>query len=119
MGPGPNYFAAANSFVDSGGRLHLRISQSGARWQCAEVYAADHLGYGTYTWVIGSRIDTLDANAVLGLFTWSDNAAYNHRELDFEASRWGRASDPTSGQYVVQPWSNTGNLQRRRPRRSR
>ena len=54
----------------------------------------------------------LDPNAVLGLFTWNDDPAYNHREIDVEFSRFGNAADPTNGQFVVQPYATTGNLVR-------
>jgi hypothetical protein len=57
-------------------------------------------------------LDGLDRNAVLGLFTWNDDPADNHRELDVEFSRWGNAADPTNGQFVVQPYSTNGNLLR-------
>jgi hypothetical protein len=70
------------------------------------------LGRGTYSWTIQGNLAALDPNAVLGLFTWNDDAAFNHRELDVEFSRWGNAADPANGQYVVQPYSTTGNLLR-------
>ena len=42
---------------------------------------------------------------VLGLFTWEDHSDVpSNRELDFEFARWGRASDPTNAQFVVQPY---------------
>ena len=49
------------------------------------------------------RADALDARAVLGLFTWNDDAPYTHREIDIELSRWDNASDANNAQYVVQP----------------
>jgi hypothetical protein len=36
----------------------------------------------------------------------------HNREIDFEASRFGYAPDPTDAQYVVQPYTTPGNLQR-------
>lgn len=114
VGPGPNYFSnsAGNVWVDADGRLHLRTTRSKGRWFCAEVINTQSLGRGTYTWTLDSPVDALDRNVVLGLFTWNDDPAYNHRELDWEAARWGDAADPTNGQYVVQPWDGDGNLQR-------
>jgi hypothetical protein len=117
-GPGPNYFSASpeNVRVDSSGFLHLRISERGGRWYCAEVISDRSFSYGTYVFVLGSRGDTLDPNAVLGLFTWDDAfdaAQVNHfREIDFEFSRWG---DPLGDdfQFVVQPWDLApGNIHR-------
>jgi hypothetical protein len=114
VGPGPNVFSdsASNVWVDSLGRLHLKIAYSKGRWRCAEVINSASLGHGRYTFELDSPVDGLDPNVVLGLFTWSDDPAYANRELDIEFSRWGNAADPTNGQYVVQPYDLGGHLQR-------
>jgi hypothetical protein len=115
VGPGPNHFSAANAFVDASGRLHLRINRDNKRrWQSAEVFSTNtrSLGYGTYRWTIASDVDRLDPNVVLGLFTWSDDPTEHHREIDVEIARWGSRTDPTNGQYVVQPWDLPGHLHR-------
>jgi hypothetical protein len=114
VGPGPNYFSAspANVWVDADGRLHLRITYQSGRWTCAEIIGTDSLGYGSYVFTLASPVDALDPNVVLGLFTWSDKAAYNHREIDVEFARWGNAADPTNSQYVVQPYDLAGHLHR-------
>lgn len=111
-GPGPNVFASSQVWVDGAGALHLLISRTRGRWTCGEVINARSLGYGTYEYTLTTRAETLDANAVLGLFTWNDDPAYNHREMDVEFSRWGNPGDPTNAQYVVQPWDNPGNTHR-------
>ncbi|HEY6168509.1 MAG TPA: thrombospondin type 3 repeat-containing protein, partial [Verrucomicrobiae bacterium] len=51
-------------------------------------------------------------NVVLGLFTWSDDAAFDHREIDHEFSRWGNAADTNNAQFVVQPFDTNGHLVR-------
>lgn len=107
IGPGPNLFSADNVSVDSAGRLHLEIEPSGKRWTTAEVIANASLGYGTYTWTVATPA-ALDPNVVLGMFTWNDDPAYAHREIDIEWARWGNASDPTNAQYVVQPYDAAG-----------
>ena len=114
VGPGPNLFSdsAGNVWVDALGRLHLKLTYSKGRWRCAEVINTQSLGRGRYSFALDSRVDALDRNVVLGLFTWSDDPAYANRELDIEFSRWGNAGDPTNGQYVVQPYDHPGNLQR-------
>ena len=113
-GPGPNNFSddAKNVWVDGEGKLHLAITFEGGVWRCAEVILQNSLGYGSYRFTIDSPVDNLDPNVVLGLFTWNDSPAYNHRELDIEFSRWGSATDPTNAQYVVQPYTGSANLQR-------
>ena len=114
VGPGPNNFSDQESdvFVDSDGRLHLKIVQRNGLWYCTEVVHTQSLGYGTYTFTLASRVDQLDPNVVLGLFTWDDAAPqYHYREIDIEFSRWGDLLGLNS-QYVVQPWEQAGNLQR-------
>jgi len=114
VGPGSNYFSdsANNVWVDPAGRLHLGIVQTTGKWECAEIISEKSFGYGTYRFTVDSNIDALDTNAVLGLFTWDDDPAFTHREIDFEASRWSNATDTNNAQFVVQPFGSPGHLQR-------
>ena len=113
VGPGPNYFSDSeeNVWVDSEGRLHLKIMQRDGRWYCAEVISTENFGYGTYRFYTESRIDQIDQNAVLGLFTWDDDPAYHHREIDIEFSRWGQTENDNA-QFVVQPYTKSDNIHR-------
>ena len=113
-GPGPNFWSPDDYHVqiDSNGSLHLRISNTTGKWTCSEVVLTESLGYGTYTWILDAEADVVDPQAVVGLFTYSHNSSYAHREIDVELARWGDASEPTNAQYVVQPWHNPGNLRR-------
>jgi hypothetical protein len=110
VGPGPNNFSDSynNVWVDSSGRLHLKITRKRGVWYCAEVCSLNSFGYGTYKFYLDSSAATFDPNIVLGLFTWSDSPDFNNREIDIEFSRWG---DPlnTNSQYVVQPYYLPGN----------
>ena len=110
-GPGPNRFSdsADNVWVDAQGRLHLKITQVGGVWTCAEVISQASLGYGTYRFTIDTPLDTLDANVVLGLFTWNDKPAYHHREIDIEFARWGDPGNPFNAWHTVQPYTTAGN----------
>jgi len=111
VGPGPNYFSERNAWVDSRGRLHLRIAHEDGKWTCAEVICKESLGYGTYTMKI-EETSHLAAGVVLGFFTWDSLAKeQNYREIDVEVSRWG---DPTNknGQFVVQPYTQPENIVR-------
>ena len=114
VGPGPNVFSDSpeNVWVDSSGRLHLRITYRDGRWLAAEVVLGQSLGYGTYRFDVESPTGQLDPSVVLGMFTWSDRAAYNNREIDVEVARWGDAASATNAQYVVQPYDQAGNLVR-------
>ena len=113
-GPGPNRFsdAASNVWVDDAGRLHLAITYDNGVWKSAEVITQQSFGYGTYRFTIDSPVDGLDPNVVLGLFTWNDDPAFNHREIDIEFSRWGNPLDATNAQYTVQPYTSSANLTR-------
>lgn len=103
-GPGPNLFVRSNVSVDVAGKLHLTITKNArGQWTCAEIVGLTTYGYGTYTFALASRLDTLDPNVVVGLSTWSDEKAFANREIDIEFARWGHAADPTNAQYVVQP----------------
>jgi hypothetical protein len=78
--------------VRDDGALVLELSRQDGVWQSAEVYTDQQgFGYGTYRWEVESRLDTLDRNVVLGLFTYERGAPGN-REVDIEATRWGRDS---------------------------
>jgi hypothetical protein len=111
VGPGPNYFSnsTSNVWVDTAGRLHMRIARQKGHWYCAEIVAAESFGYGTYRFYLDSPVDNLDPNVVLGLFTWNDDPAYNHREIDIEFSRWASAANQNA-QYVVQPYTIPANI---------
>jgi hypothetical protein len=113
VGPGPNYFSNSvnNVWVDGEGRLHLKITKDRGRWYSAEIVSTESFGYGTYRFYLESPVDNLDPNVVLGLFTWNDDPAYNHREIDIEFSRWGAAGNDNA-QYVVQPYTNPSNILR-------
>jgi hypothetical protein len=113
VGPGPNYFGDGPDSVqvDAAGRLHLRLHFKHGRWWAAEVISARSFGYGTYRFHLEADLDRLDPNVVLGLFTWSDDPAFAHREIDIELGRWGQESGDL-GQCVVQPYERPGNIVR-------
>lgn len=106
VGPGGNYFSGAGEdlWVDQQGRLHMKISKKKDYWACTEIYTEKPVGYGTYVFYLGSRVDSLDPNAVLGLFSWNNSSAKTdaNSEIDIEVSRW---TDPAAKilNYSVQP----------------
>jgi hypothetical protein len=116
VGPGPNYFSDSTNhvWVDPAGRLHLRIAQNAGRWECAEIVSVRSFGYGGYRFEVDANLDTLDPNVVVGLFTWNDDPAHAHREIDIEFSRWGNAADTNNAQFAVQPYYLNGHLVRYR-----
>jgi hypothetical protein len=115
VGPGPNYFSDSkdNIWVDANGFLHLKITFRDGKWNCAEVIANLNGGYGTYIFTVKGRVDLLDENIVLGLFTWEDCIPeYDYREIDFEFTRWGDPCDPNNAQFVVLPTGGCNGIYR-------
>jgi hypothetical protein len=114
LGPGPNFFSdsAENVWVDQAGHLHLRIRYREGRWWCAEIICTCSPGLGTYSLRLPAETAKgIDRNAVLGFFNWSDEAAFAHREIDYELSLWGQKNNMDS-QFVVQPYEQPGHISR-------
>jgi uncharacterized protein (TIGR03437 family) len=111
VGPGNCIFSDSpdSVFLDSQGQLHLRVVNKNGTWSCAEVYSRAAVGYGVYRWTLASA-PALDPSVVMGSFTWADAQA-NARELDVEFG-FSQAGGTTNSQFVVQPASQVGNLQR-------
>lgn len=116
VGPGPNYFSDAtnNVWTDANGWLHLRITHRTNAWQCAEIVSARTFGTGHYRYELNSSADSLNQNVTLGLFTWSDDPVYTHREMDVECGRWKNPSDANNSQFVLQPFDAVNHLVRYR-----
>jgi hypothetical protein len=132
--PYTNYWNASPNaiYVDTKDRLHIWIRKVNDLWTAAEIRSAKmDYGYGTYTFVVETPIDTMDPNEVLGLFTRNnlpppgdgalggsagsgnkDPRYVNHAETDFEMGKWNwkaRGYD-FNAQYVVQPWWEKGRI---------
>ncbi len=101
--PGPNVWSDSETNVSvDGGELVLSIVKDGSgTWTSAQVDNRQHLGYGTYRWVVNSDLSTIDAHDVLGLFTWGD-APPSNNEIDIEAARWGNLAWPSGSGTVWQ-----------------
>ncbi|CAF1381330.1 unnamed protein product [Rotaria magnacalcarata] len=106
--PGSNHWNASNVFVDARGRLHLKITRSVTigEWDCAELFSDSTFFYGTYRWKVQGRLDLLDPNVVLGLFSYSGPSGSN--EIDIEVSKWGQpVHHPKHIYYTVYPGNGT------------
>ncbi len=108
-GPGPNFFSDSdeNVWLDSLGYLHLKITYKNGNWYCAKVYLKESYGYNKYVFYLDSRIDNLDENMVVGLFTYENDTA----EIDIEFSKWGDC-DKLNSQYAIQPSYKPENKER-------
>jgi hypothetical protein len=102
--PGPNDWSdsAANVRVQGTDLLLSIVKNSAGHWTSAEVDNRRHLGYGTYRWVVATNLSALDANEVLGMFTYG-GASPSNNEIDIEPSHWGAMANPTGSATV---WQN-------------
>ncbi|MDD3862099.1 MAG: glycoside hydrolase family 16 protein [Candidatus Gracilibacteria bacterium] len=108
-GPGKNHWNDSKDavFVDSKGRLHMKITKVGGQFYSSEVHLENSLGYGTYKFEVSgkSKVDKLDQNLVLGLFLYQDD----EHELDIELSNW-QYPNGKNLHYSVQPYKTPGNI---------
>lgn len=88
INPGPNsYNSTQNVWLDEYGFLHLKITNDGGTWNCAEVTSQDTLSFGTYQWHINTRTDLLDKNVVL---SFGGNRGISLQdEIDTQFSKFG------------------------------
>lgn len=109
VGPGPNFFDGSedSAFLDSKGRLHLKVRKAEKGWTSSEVVLSKSLGYGRYSFTLATQPKQLDDRVILGAFLYADDT----REIDFELTRWGDAK-AFNGQFVVQPYATEGNMER-------
>jgi hypothetical protein len=115
-GPGPaqpnNWFSDSSQsvFVDSYGRLHLRVRYINGRWYTAEICSVNFAQYGVHRFFVETPLNNLDANVVGGIFLYRFNSSNPSEpfEIDIEASRWGDPNRPHNVQYVVQPFNRNG-----------
>jgi len=107
-GPGTNLFSSnqENVWVDSTGRLHLRITQRNDNWYCPEIQLMKSLGYGKYSFTMEALPQELDKDVVIGLFLYDHaDSLHHHNEVDVEISHWGKAENQNS-QFVMQPFED-------------
>lgn len=97
----PQQWSASNVSIDSAGRLHLKVTRDKkGRYTQAELDSVRNgWGYGSYRWQVDSDVSSMAPEYVLGLFTYGQDAAYGHREIDIEASGWG--STPITWDYTT------------------
>jgi hypothetical protein len=95
-GPGPNVWEKTNVWLDASTNLHLKISQHDGKWSCAEITMQKRLGFGRYQFQTIGRLDRLDDNVVLGLFSYptGDVGPDGTHEIDIEFARWGQSTNP-------------------------
>jgi len=94
-------WSAGNVSIDSAGRLHLKVTRDkkGNYLQAELDSTRAGWGYGTYRWTVDTDVSTQAPDYVLGLFTYGQDPAYGHREIDVEASGWG--AKPITWDYTT------------------
>jgi len=109
VGPGYNKFSnrTEDIWVDSKGRLHMKIANHSSNWYSTEVITDELVGYGTYTFTVLGDLKNIPTNVVLGLFTWDTETFQTdaNSEVDIEFSYWGNDTLSSSLTYSVQPVS--------------
>ena len=104
--PGPNNWNSNNAYVDSTGSLHLKITYDSLtkKWNCAEIWTTESLGFGTYEWFVDGPLDKLDKNIVHGLFNYPSNTNIPDatNEIDIEFAKWGLGENKP-GNFTVWP----------------
>ena len=114
---GPGYGGWLDTNVtgpDGSGYLTISTSNpSGSFPYGAEMDMTESLGYGTYTLVVGSRLDTLDKNIVFGgLFPYYGGTPFIEFDV-CECSRWDDSNPFGLGATVVSlsqnSWYNNAN----------
>ena len=97
-GAGPNFWGTTsrNVEVDDKNRLHLRITNNGGQWTCAEIMTPIPFGTRGAIITLTSPVADLDPNVVIGMFAYRDDK----NEADIELGRWGGSTE-TNAQYIV------------------
>jgi len=100
----PQRWSSSNVSIDRAGRLHLKVTRDkkGQYTQAELDTAKNGWGYGSYRWTVDTDVSALPPEIVLGLFTYGQDPAYGHREIDIEAAGWGQ--EPVSWEYTT--WAN-------------
>ena len=101
--PGPNQWSdsPANVAVDGSDLVLSIVQDASGNWTSAEVDNQQHLGYGTYRWIVATDLSALDSHEVLGMFTYG-GASPSNNEIDLEPSHWGNLAWPTGSATVWQ-----------------
>lgn len=111
-GPGNNNWSDSpdDVWVDESGYLHLRIVTRNGLWYSTKVISQDFFGFGHYYFFLKTRVDQLDPNVVLGLFTYMDQdhdglikPEQGDGEIDIEFTRWGDSQANFNTIYAIQP----------------
>lgn len=98
---GGNHFSDStnNVWIDANNNLHLKITNVGGIWYCAEVETANTVGPGTFiTNLVTNPLNPpLDKYTVMGIFYYKGS----QDEIDIEYARWGDPNNNNLGMFTV------------------
>jgi hypothetical protein len=112
---GPEQVPLSNStkavYVDSKGRLHLKITKVNGVWRSVELQSLDPVSYGTFRMTVATKTALFDPYTVLSMFVYRPGSKQHTNEIDIEDSRFPHLlKPPNNAQFVVQPYYTHGNL---------
>lgn len=92
-------------YVDSKGRLHLKITKINGVWRSVELESLSAVSYGTYRITVATPTADFDPWTVLGLFVFRPGSKPYTHEIDIEDSRFPNLlRAPNNAQFAVQPY---------------
>jgi len=105
---GGNTGAAGNIMVDADGYLHLKITQSGSAWTCAEMFSADAMGSGPTAgrWTVRLIKWTRTSCSVCSLRAGKRHRRGRHQRNRHRVCPMGKFR-MANGNYTVYPNSGT------------
>ena len=108
--PGENYYSTNCVWVDTNGWLHMGLKQINGVWHCPFLEGTESLGFGEYRWYVGTPLEHLDSNLVVGLFTYAQEPVFgtNQNEVDIEVSHSFPGTQTNCLVYTVQPYTIPG-----------
>lgn len=109
--PGDNYYSTNCVSVDTNGWLHMEVKKVNGVWQCPFIEGTNSLGFGEYRWYVGNKMELLDSNLVVGLFTYAQESVFstNQNEVDIEVSHAFPGTQTNCLVFTVQPYTIPGN----------
>jgi hypothetical protein len=109
--PGENYYSTNCVWVDTNGWLHMKLQRISGVWHCPFIEGTGPLGFGDYRWYTATKLEQLDSNLVVGLFTYAQEPQFytNQNEVDFEVSHAFPGTQTNCLVYTIQPYTIPGN----------
>lgn len=86
-------------WVDSLGRLHLKLRQEDGVWKSAEVYSMNTTRHGRHRFLVEGPLAELDRNVRVGLFLYAPTG----QELDIEFATWSENVACQNASFSIHP----------------